>query len=137
MTGYEVERDWITQAGLRAVCIKLKGTGGKWRHRCGYVGVPADNPLHGKDYDEEPLAYMDVHGGLTYANGKDNYPVAGYEWWFGFDCAHAGDKNIDEYIPKKLYVGTYGIVRDEQFVINECEKLAEQLIALTKEVPNE
>jgi hypothetical protein len=40
---YQVEKDWITAAGLRAVVIIS-------RHRCGYVGVAEDSCLFGKSY---------------------------------------------------------------------------------------
>jgi hypothetical protein len=33
----------------------------------------------------------DVHGGITYANGRDHYPVEGEHWWFGFDAAYCDD----------------------------------------------
>ena len=42
-----VERDWTTRAGLRAVVLIQVG----W-HRCGYVAVLPEHPLHGKQYNE-------------------------------------------------------------------------------------
>jgi hypothetical protein len=36
-------------------------------------------------------AHIAVHGGLTYS-GKAPGDVQGDGWWFGFDCAHAGDE---------------------------------------------
>ena len=39
---FEVEKDWTTAAGLRAVVIM-----GDMGSRCGYVGVPVGHPLHG------------------------------------------------------------------------------------------
>src|SRR5690606_15444186 len=83
-------------AGFRAVVIM-----GSLGHRCGYVGVPAEHPLHGVEYsaasdavafpaDEQigkrgliPLlcadpaeparldVVFDVHGGLTYSGGDE------------------------------------------------------------------
>ena len=43
-----VERDWITAAGFRAACLLVN----EGSHRCGYVEVPKDHPLHGVSYNE-------------------------------------------------------------------------------------
>lgn len=83
--------------------------------------------LSGKLPEEElqiTLA-MRVHGGLTYAGGK--LPTADEpdgNWWFGFDCAHAGDL-----APGLLEYGRYDgdIYRDQQYVVAECQSLAAQL----------
>jgi len=52
-----------------------------------------------------------VIGGLTYSGGGD-YPFLAILWWFGFDCAHLGDREN----PKSL-----------EYVEKECESLAKQL----------
>lgn len=44
---YQVERDWTTQAGFRAVV-----TMGDMGHRCGYVGLPKEHPLYGTQYGD-------------------------------------------------------------------------------------
>lgn len=126
---YQVEKDWTTAAGFRAVV-----TMGSMGFRCGYVGVPEGHPLHGAEYDapcsalpapaddEEvgkrgiipllcasadssrltsPDVVFDVHGGLTYSAGRD-YPVPSDGlWWFGYDCGHAGDGRSEEYIAQR------------------------------------
>lgn len=74
----------------------------------------------------------DVHGGLTYADdGKEKYPVESDLWWFGFDCHHSGDAQIepDPYWPRDFD----DVVRDLPYVEAECESLAAQLKALTGE----
>lgn len=158
MSGFAIEKDWITKSGLRAVAGVVRES-----HRCGYVGVPKTHKLYGKDYghslDKEHweclesnketfkgspidillaayerndgevgprLSYfVNVHGGLTYAGGKDNYPAVGDEWWFGFDCAHLGDARMNDDRP------SYGdAVRSLAYVEEECEALAEQLARL-------
>jgi hypothetical protein len=123
---YQVEKDWTTKAGLRAVVIAH-------RHRCGYVGVPQGHPLFGVDYSTDmkllrlyaatavlgkkspvlaltcgvhapdgetitasPEVIFDVHGGLTYAKASPAYPVPSNLWWFGYDCGHLGDLPIPE-----------------------------------------
>jgi hypothetical protein len=83
--------DWI-HAGL--ACFVRRGPVGAL---CGYVGVPAEHPLFGKGYQDVD-ADLDVHGGITYSDlckGElCHVPAPGmpdHVWWFGFDCAHAGD----------------------------------------------
>lgn len=164
-----VEKDWITRSGLRAVCTVGRRQDGTLRHRCGYVGVPTDNPLHGLHYgDESPLLadafarlkdtpmceiehslsfsrmigmlfggfeprldiVISVHGGITYSRGGDGYPVKGDEWWFGFDCNHCDDSPI-EYGPGEI-VFRNGVVRDLDYVVGECESMAEQLQGITQ-----
>lgn len=84
--------------------LMLRGPMGSW---CGYVGVPEGHPLHGRKAwgtgatDEQHHAAVDdleVHGGITYAEACAgnicHVPAPGepdHVWWFGFDCAHAGD----------------------------------------------
>ena len=123
-----VENDWTTKAGLRAICI-LTGMG----HRCGYVGIPKGHPLYGVDHHEDSDALreaeerigndFDVHGGITYSGGGNGYPVDGDEWWFGFDCAHAGDATGSSLFPGD-------ILRTQEYVESECESLAEQLAVI-------
>ena len=90
-------------------------------------------------------AYFQCHGGITYAGGGENsnYPIESDLWWFGFDCAHAGDKadlnyamqkfpnRQGEYRTRLLIENKYPIkddvIRTEQYVAEECKKLAEQL----------
>lgn len=53
---------------------------------CGYIGVPKTHPFYGRDYDSV-YGYLDCHGGLTFSGQFEDFP----HWFFGFDCAHAGD----------------------------------------------
>lgn len=80
--------------------------------------------------DEPPTLeiLIDVHGSLTYSNGKD-YPVEGSGlWWFGFDCGHDGDAK-DPSIMEEEYrdmderhgFPSYGTIRDLNYVSSECE----------------
>lgn len=108
---------WLTEPDEKAwvdpttgfACLALRGPHGGW---CGYVAVPLEHPAHGLNYytssydieDYEALTPAKVaiqrqvneitaHGGLTYAGGRRPMPNDGPDasWWFGFDCAHAGD----------------------------------------------
>ena len=82
---------------------------------CGYVVFTSDNKLYGLDYDDiYTKMFISIHGGLTYSDEHEG------GWLIGFDCAHAGDlcpafPNFD------------GIYRTKEFVISECEKLAEEV----------
>jgi hypothetical protein len=73
-------------------------------HWCGYVGLSPDHPMYGKGYSDEGVDFA-VHGGLTFADkcrpgeneaeGICHTPAPGepdHVWWFGFDCAHIGDR---------------------------------------------
>jgi hypothetical protein len=82
---------------------------------CGYVVITSDNKLYGLDYDHL-YSQIDthVHGGLTYSDEGEN------GWVIGFDCAHAGDL-----CPAFPYYD--GVYRTKEFVISECEKLAEAI----------
>lgn len=99
------------------------------------------------DDDERIMidAYFQCHGGITYAGGGENskYPIESDLWWFGFDCGHAGDKadlsyamqkfpnRQEEYRTRLLIENKYPIeddvIRTEEYVVEECKKLAEQL----------
>jgi hypothetical protein len=90
-------------------CIVRRGNSGAW---CGYVGVGEGHPWFGKSYhsctiggceddwcEHRVEAMLDVHGGITYAEAcQEEDRETGVchispnpAWWFGFDCAHAGD----------------------------------------------
>lgn len=150
-----VERDWITEAGFRAVVLM-----GSLGHRCGYVGVPANHPLHGVEYSDASPAVQfprdesigkrgvipllcadpelpasldvvfDVHGGLTYSGGSESYPVASDGlWWFGYDCGHVGDAPAPGSRMASYGIGMGDVHRDLDYCSAECESLASQLIS--------
>ena len=116
-----IEKDWISEAGLRCVCLIVEyGT-----HRCGYVEVGKDSPLFGLDYDQVPV---ECHGGLTYSSekeGRDDYPVKSDGWWFGFDCWHADDGLIGGGTRKRPE-------RSMNYVVKQCESVAKQLVEQDK-----
>jgi len=131
---YKTEKVWITASGLKACCLVIEFTAGVPHHRCGYVEVKKSSPLYGVNYNSQhPLALqeIDVHGGLTYsAAGEDYLPGDADSWWFGFDCAHAGDGEITS----NPYWRNEAPARSLEYVEAECESLAAQLIALEKEI---
>jgi hypothetical protein len=51
---YEIEKDWITESGYRAVVIRILASDKvSLKHRCGYVAVDQNNPAYGKGYHEQ------------------------------------------------------------------------------------
>ena len=80
---------------------------------------------------------FDVHGSLTYSGGDGIYPVPSEGlWWFGFDCGHCFDARDPVLCTTRtarylLAVDqrwqTDAVVRDLEYVVGQCEKLAQQL----------
>lgn len=63
---------WVDEAtGLD--CLIVRNYGGAL---CGYVGLPESHPLHGADYEKPNV---DVHGGLTFADGCHEPTREGWE----------------------------------------------------------
>jgi hypothetical protein len=138
-------------------CLIVRGPSGAL---CGYVGVPASHPWHGKGYDQalgEHLehctedscwghsagSHVAVHGGLTFSDacghGTEDHGICHVPgpgepdnvWWFGFDCSHSGDL-----CPK--YAKEEGVFARSEwesyksvaYVKNEVTELARQLAAV-------
>lgn len=148
----EPDRAEWRHAGLPCLAVRGPEFSGHW---CGYVAVPPGHPLHGKGYSEidHDLA---VHGGLTYAHECAGHvchvPKPGEPadvWWFGFDCAHAGDLSpayrakylthgypfrSDPYDHAKAVAAHDWTVEDVyrtlDYVQAEANRLAEQLAAV-------
>jgi len=75
---------------------------------------------------------IDCHGGLTYSSTSKggDYPVKSSNlWWFGFDCAHAWDNDIEP-DPNWPRIYSDGEVRSLEFVQEQCESIAAQLMTL-------
>lgn len=76
-----------------------------------------------------PEIVFDCHGGLTFSGaGAEGYPIESEGWWFGFDCAHAGDGALEPF-PEDLRP-LDGEQRTEDYVVAECERLAEQIVQM-------
>lgn len=71
----------------------------------GYVAVPPEHPLYGKDFND--IDDINVHGGLTCSGHISEYFMEDMEfisdatevpsgWWIlGFDTMHDGDNNVN------------------------------------------
>jgi len=133
---------WVDEAtGLDCLIVR-QGRGAL----CGYVGVPPEAPLHGKDYDTLDVY---VHGGLTFAHscqdaggdrGICHVPEPGrpeHVWWFGFHCAHWWDltpRDVQVAIDRPYYpwapVDAEAVYRRFSYVQSEVTDLARQLAAV-------
>ena len=101
----------------------------------GTIGKRGIIPLvcwNGKKMSPEIL--FDVHGGITYSgDGKGEYPIKMKDvWWFGYDCAHAGDAKDKRYMSQFMLdlerkYPTGGVLRSLKYCISECESLSNQL----------
>lgn len=90
-----------------------------------------------------PSLLFNVHGSLTYSGSNKTYPTNQFDplWWFGFDCAHAGDARDYEELKKreptnkwykiyeieKKYPIRNDMIRTKEYVEDECRSLADQL----------
>ena len=60
---------------------------------------------------------IDVHGGITYSGGSEQYPAPSDGlWWFGYDTGHCDDSDEGG--------------QPLDYCIAECESMAQQLLEL-------
>jgi hypothetical protein len=137
----------VTTSRPDALLEKGEHAGFEWEvtsngigYRCGYVRVPAGHPWHGKDYGDESLYDVEVHGGLTFAAADTDCGKGGEDnaWWLGFDCAHyldakdprimTGEQIAHELAMEARYprLNIGQVVRTTEYVAAECRALAEQ-----------
>lgn len=119
----KVIKDWVTESGLRAMILLVRGS-----HHCGYVELPEH--LGKPDYDESPIMELNVHGGVTYAG---ELPEMDGKYVVGYDCAHYGDlmkcpEELKGTSMEHSFMYSEGIWRDVDYCTNECESLANQLV---------
>jgi hypothetical protein len=120
--------EWVDE-GTRLPCLVLRNP--EVGNLCGYVGVPPGHLTWGMHYGD--LHQVMVHGGLTYNGyGEDDRVVEGYadSWYFGYDCAHFGDRygfNTPLSMLSSLMGGEY---RDAEYCMDQCRRLASQLIKI-------
>lgn len=162
-----LRKDWTTASGLRAVVLMTSRGhhcgyvavptghplhGQEYSTPCDALAAPVDGTPVGKrgpiallaasidaDRMRSPEIVFDVHGGLTYSGGDGGYPAEGSGlWWFGFDCAHSGDRPSDEYLESLSEERRYweertdGVYRTLDYCVAECESLASQIVSATR-----
>lgn len=156
---YKVEKDWTTEAGLRAVVIEITPPELTRNWRCGYVEVPKGHPLHGVAYNkpcpdslaEYEQSIMDKPVGgrgpievLATALKPDDVPVtAGFLLDVHGSVTYSGEST--DYPIETDGTFWYGFdcnhVDDQEdpksldFCVAQCESMAEQLISM-KETSN-
>lgn len=117
---------------------------------CGYVGIPPEHPWFGKNYwesisgiegrDDSPEYLLNAHRGINFSRpcqednkerGVCHLPESDesdHVWWYGFDCAHAGDiwpamNDVDAF-PN---VGSQESYKDVDYIRQQVRLLATQL----------
>ena len=148
---FNVEKDWFTKAGLRAVCIWLDGC----RHRCGYVGLTKEHPLYNKGYSEHcdcllPLVEkrldspVDKMGPILLfcCTSKEPSELNRPEIIFEVHGSLTFSGGDEKYPVKEKDIWWFGfdcghsgdaskysggIERTTEYVVDECESLAKQL----------
>lgn len=87
------------------------------------------------DFSKRIEGQVQVHGGVTFAASSvhDDLPEG---WWFGFDCAHSGDKKDPSlmdadalvlHVECEAHYPDPGVIRGLDFVVAECERMAKQI----------
>lgn len=161
MKTFTIEKDWVTAAGLRAVVLmgdmghRCGYVGVDNDHPLFAIDYRETHPsltldtkrstekmsplavlcAAGKDASElnTPELVFEVHGCITYSGaGGGKYPVESNLWWYGYDCAHAGDlpepdSQMGRVYAEMGFAERDGVVRTLDFCIAECEALAKQL----------
>lgn len=130
------KKQWQHENGLACIIVRnpIPGLG----FLCGYVGIPENHPYYGMEYDK--IDDIEVHWGLTFSGfcheSTDHSKGICHKsdekvWWLGFDCGHSNDicPSPKPYeVPLELL--NYGYYRDFDYVTNEVNNLAEQLIMI-------
>lgn len=96
---------YIVEREFEHAGCKCVVTFGNMGHRCGYVGIPSTHPLHGED--------------LQYAYEK--FPQYRKEISLSMEC-------------ERKFPIEGEVVRSEEYVADECKRLAEQLKEFETEV---
>ena len=114
--------------GYHIVCMFVTA------HRCGYIGLPKGHKYAGKDYDAIDVS---VHGGLTYSEHAPSFRLGGFEYYLGFDCGHWQDapdiETMKRHGADEKYLSCWSafpgdVVRTQQYVIEECKSVVNQII---------
>ena len=131
MQNFKAEKDFMI-GDYRCVILGLS-----LGHRCDYVGLPKEHKYYNMHYE---LIDVDVHGGLTYSDRGNGYPVKDDRWWIGFDCAHYTDAKDLDLLKELNDENTYNIFSDMERrydtggVIRTTEYVENQLIELVKQL---
>lgn len=136
---------WTTASGLKAAVLRHYDSG----HLCGYAEIHEGHPFFGKTSvprvpktiaEDTALtlvnehitleSLIDVHGGVTFIDALLFRGMA-FPWCVGFDCGHYLDQ-IPRYQTLGISVSERAVYREFGYVRAECERLAQQLVALQR-----
>lgn len=83
----------------------------------------------------EICTVLEVHGGISWSDDYLPWGETDGNFWYGFDCAHAGDfiPGLDAMlgdVPRPASIR--GLPRDLEYVTSECSSLAQQLADIAK-----
>lgn len=120
-------------------CLIVRNPGGAL---CGYVGVSARHPCFGKDWHDDNVSGLEVHGGITFGDHCQETddeskhichvpanPAEDGVWWLGFDCAHCWDVS-PKYAEQFSHPGDGTTYKSIAYVKNQIRGLAQQLASL-------
>lgn len=158
---------WVTEAGLQAAIIFTRQkfycgyVGVPKEHPLFEVPYGSDTPYLPKFGEDEmvgqrgvislicsgdrlqsPELVFDVHGSLTFSNKWDKGDIPELVdglWYFGYDCAHAGDGEFPDVDGEGNIIndrlGFSYVSMDQpkslEFNIEQCESLAAQIVEKT------
>jgi len=146
MLYYKVLKQWTTKAGLeaKAVLVQIGNINGYVAvdENSVYFKLPHYDDSDGISDAQKIINNIKVHGGLSYSGNMNMADNNTLRWCFGFDTTHWEDnfnkemviehlcenqKDID-FVNKYMSISmNYGIFRDLDYIVNQCEKLAKQL----------
>jgi hypothetical protein len=144
--------DWVYTSlnGKEFPCFMKRNMMGVW---CGYVIIHKSNKYSNREkgFRDQDIENLNVHGGITAYNQlgeTDNLgqvdltgSISNY-WALGFDCGHVSDviprdspinaifnmfAPLLDSLPDGSRDGSSKTYKTKDFVIKECQKLAEQL----------
>lgn len=120
-------------------------------HRCGYVAISENHPLHSFKHSKYDFPDLEVHGGVTFFDEPRFEEFMGghkcTDKWIGFDAAHCDDLSNMETVEK--YFGEIECVKyrkinietsfeDESehrtysYMEDQCKLLIDQLIEMNE-----
>lgn len=141
---FEIEKNWIADAGYRAVAARIRNS-----HLCGYVGIPKEHPLYEMPYSkrlaksfwqeivDRPFRGSSIDMLLAshdYKNGELGPTLSyyidvhgGVTYSGGNDTYPIEDSGLWWFGFDCGHFGDSPEVQDLNYVVKECESMAKQL----------